>query len=687
MDMKINKSAIAIILATTLCFTSVAPALAAETSGEDSVVTAVSEELDNEGLTEGEEKDNSGSGDSENIGNEQSLDNLGDNTSDHSNGDSDAANETSTEEISENEAIEENIDGISEEIGETAAKATIAEETAAVEEPSEIDISNEAKAAATFAGGSGTQRDPYKVSNAAQLDAVRYYPEKYFIQTADINLSGVNWKPILDEEPDSWGGYNGNGYSISNLTITNCTSMYIGVFGFAGYIENVTVKNTRIEVTKNNANEELNIGLIAGCAQLDNCSAQGSISVNIKDSSQCSIGGLVGSSPAVEGSHSDVSINVTHNGSGFCRIGGIAGTSLYGVANKSYNKGNITSSGRGRVRIGGILGEAFLYTSISKCVNYGTVESKGTNSNNTIAGIIAWMSSNGDPYVEYSVNFGNIKDTENGVAYAAGIGRNGQTDEFSINNCFDLGDINGNLYSGRIYPSETNSSNSNSNYSYGQSLVNNQIPNGGLLPSGFNGMNMSAEDIRTEISDILNECGCEWVEPKTRIIFTPTVILSTSTFVYNGNTRRPNVTVKKGNTTLSPSDYSVTYASGRKYPGVYKVTVKLKGNYFGSKTVSFKIIPKPTTVSKLVPGSKKVTVKWTKPSKMLTGYQIQYAADAKFTKNKRTVTVKSPSTLSKTITGLAGGKKCYVRIRTYKRISGKTYYSTWSKMKSITVRK
>lgn len=71
--MKNIKSAIAILLATTLCFTSVAPALAADTSGEDSAVTAVSEEIDNEGLTEGDENDNSGLDDSENSENEQSL--------------------------------------------------------------------------------------------------------------------------------------------------------------------------------------------------------------------------------------------------------------------------------------------------------------------------------------------------------------------------------------------------------------------------------------------------------------------------------------------------------------------------------------------------------------------------------------------------------------------------------------
>ena len=168
---------------------------------------------------------------------------------------------------------------------------------------------------------------------------------------------------------------------------------------------------------------------------------------------------------------------------------------------------------------------------------------------------------------------------------------------------------------------------------------------------------------------------------------TPTVILSAKTFVYNGKVRKPKVTVKNGSTTLSASNYTVTYAPGLKNPGTYKVTIKLKGNYAGTKAVLFKINPKPTALVKLTPSSKKMTVKWKKQATHVTGYQIQYATDRKFTKNKKTVTVKGAKATAKTITKLIGGKKYYVHIRTYKTVKGKNYYSAWSKLKATVVRK
>jgi hypothetical protein len=151
--------------------------------------------------------------------------------------------------------------------------------------------------------------------------------------------------------------------------------------------------------------------------------------------------------------------------------------------------------------------------------------------------------------------------------------------------------------------------------------------------------------------------------------------------------RKPSVTVKDGSTKLTTADYTVKYASGRKNPGTYKVVVVLKGNYSGNKAVYFKINPKGTTLVSLTAGSKKMTVKWKKQATQITGYQIQYATDSKFTKNKKTVTVKGTKATAKTITKLTGGKKYYARIRTYKTVSNKNYYSTWSKMKSIMVRK
>lgn len=153
------------------------------------------------------------------------------------------------------------------------------------------------------------------------------------------------------------------------------------------------------------------------------------------------------------------------------------------------------------------------------------------------------------------------------------------------------------------------------------------------------------------------------------------------------------MTVKNGTTVLAKgTDYTVSDASGRKNVGSYKVTVKLKGNYSGSNTVSFKIIPKGTTLGTLTPASNAVAVKWTKQAKKMstsriTAYQIQLATDSGFTKNKKTVTVRGYSTVSWKVTKLLGGKKYYVRIRTYKTVNDVKYYSKWSKAKTVTTKK
>ncbi len=71
---------------------------------------------------------------------------------------------------------------------------------------------------------------------------------------------------------------------------------------------------------------------------------------------------------------------------------------------------------------------------------------------------------------------------------------------------------------------------------------------------------------------------------------TPTVKLSATSFVYNGKAKTPTVTVKDSTTALTKNtDYTVTYPTGRINVGTYKIVVKLKGNYSGSKTVSFAI--------------------------------------------------------------------------------------------------
>ena len=80
-----------------------------------------------------------------------------------------------------------------------------------------------------------------------------------------------------------------------------------------------------------------------------------------------------------------------------------------------------------------------------------------------------------------------------------------------------------------------------------------------------------------------------------------------------------------------------------------------------------------------------ITIKWKKKSN-ITGYQIQYSANSKFKKGNKTIKIKKVKTLSKKITGLKPSKKYYVRIRTYKIVNKKTYYSSWSKKKNVTTK-
>ena len=133
---------------------------------------------------------------------------------------------------------------------------------------------------------------------------------------------------------------------------------------------------------------------------------------------------------------------------------------------------------------------------------------------------------------------------------------------------------------------------------------------------------------------------------------------------------------------LFKNNHTVSYSKGRKNVGQYTVTVKFKGNYSGTVKKTFTIKPKSTTLSKVTAGKKAFTVKWKKQTTQTTGYQIQYSTSSKF-KGAKTVTITKNKATSKKISKLKAKKKYYVRVRTYKTVDGKKYYSAWSSVKSI----
>ena len=191
----------------------------------------------------------------------------------------------------------------------------------------------------------------------------------------------------------------------------------------------------------------------------------------------------------------------------------------------------------------------------------------------------------------------------------------------------------------------------------------------------------------TKNGSIAYECVCGTTKPSTTIYKASDIKLSPSSYVYNGKKKAaPKVIVKdsKGKT-ISSKYYSISKPKKTlKDIGTYTYTVTFKGTkYTGTKKLTLTIAPPKTTIKTPAPAKKAVTVKWTKGKKSVTsGYEILLATNKSFTKNKKTVTVKGYNNASKKVTGLKAKSTYYMKIRTYKTVSGKKIYSDWSKVKS-----
>lgn len=178
--------------------------------------------------------------------------------------------------------------------------------------------------------------------------------------------------------------------------------------------------------------------------------------------------------------------------------------------------------------------------------------------------------------------------------------------------------------------------------------------------------------------------------PDTRVRPTSSgnyITLSKSSYVYSSKANKPTVTLyNKKKKAINKDFYTVSY-SNNKNVGTGKVTVKFKNGYSGTITKTFTIKPKGTTLSGVTAASKAFTVKWKKYATQTTGYEIQYALNKSFKKSPKKVAITKNSTTSKKITKLSAKKTYYVRIRTYKTVSGKKYYSSWSAAKKVTTKK
>lgn len=185
--------------------------------------------------------------------------------------------------------------------------------------------------------------------------------------------------------------------------------------------------------------------------------------------------------------------------------------------------------------------------------------------------------------------------------------------------------------------------------------------------------NVTTNATLTKNGKVESKCSvCGYVSKTTTIYYPKTIKLSATSYTYNGKVKSPTVTVKdsKGNALKKDTDYTVSYASGRKNTGKYSVTVTFKGKYSGKKVLYFNILPSKT--SKITPtcGTTSIKASWKKVTGA-SGYKVELL-------NSKGKVVKSATTTKTAYTfkSLSKVTTYKVRVTAYKTIDSKKVYST-----------
>lgn len=271
--------------------------------------------------------------------------------------------------------------------------------------------------------GSGTSSSPYLITSASDLQTLATnvnsgldYGGTYFLQTADIDLSSIsNWTPIGISSTYYFNGeYNGNDYSIKNMTITT-TANYAGLFGYCSsraMLENIIMENVSISGTYSYVGSV--VGYITG-GDVDTCYATGTIA------GAGNIGGVAGylyNGAGIYRCASAVTINATGS-----NVGGVVGGSNYtAYIEQCYNSGTVTSTGS---NVGGIIGYCYRYGRIVNCYNVAPISGASY-----VGGIVGYYSYYGDSasssyHIKFCYNTGALKTTSTSTAastsYIGGI--------------------------------------------------------------------------------------------------------------------------------------------------------------------------------------------------------------------------------------------------------------------------
>ena len=257
-----------------------------------------------------------------------------------------------------------------------------------------------------FAGGTGTPEDPWQVASAEQIDRIRDDLTASYVLIADIDLSGYeNWEPIgafqpLSDAPEDaeiphpdyafTGTFDGNGHTISNMTIASELPMAVGLFGCATGSEdgNSFIRDFNLE--------NINVSgfyLVGGAVGLQfmNCPVSG---INlIGDNSLCGaqgIGGIVGTGFDTI-SDCTATADITVLGTDGACAGLIAGgTTMSPIIDSKAAGGSITAEGDACWGIGALCGAPWGAQEITNCTAADTIITVSGENNRLVGGLLGF---------------------------------------------------------------------------------------------------------------------------------------------------------------------------------------------------------------------------------------------------------------------------------------------------------
>ena len=338
--------------------------------------------------------------------------------------------------------------------------------------------------ATSFAGGNGSETNPYQIATGAQLaylaqqvNAGTTYVGVYFKLTSDINLANRAWTPIGNTSSLVFrGNLDGDGYTITNLSI-NTTASGVGLFGHVGYgtvIKNLSLEGD-VQTTATNAAGFVGYVTAGNTLTMSNCVFTGTVT-STSTSENASVAAFVGYNwNSTINLENCVAVNTTVTASKRA-VGGLVAIAISGtdvtIKNSSFS-GALT----GERGVGGLVGG----------VHYGN----GSTNSTTVT-------------IENSYSEGSVTATSTSgglVGYVNNQGQNNKPITISIKDSYSTmqlpqdkatAGLFGGNYGWQDYPSQTTVSIENSHFA-GKAkypILNSANP-GGHSDTQYNDQKMS----------------------------------------------------------------------------------------------------------------------------------------------------------------------------------------------------